>query len=217
MGLTLFLADDHKLFRDALRPMLNRHPELDVIGEASDGIEALRSIRDLKPDLALLDISMQGLNGIEMTRQIAAQQPETRVIILSMHADRRYVTEALKAGAQAYVLKESSIEELFDAIESIKQKRIYLSPVLSDQILRDYVGAIQTQEQSAYEVLSNREREVLQLIAEGRSTKEIAGQLHVSVKTVETHRAQIKTKLNLQSIAELTKYAIREGLISLDG
>lgn len=216
MGQTLFLADDHKLFRDALRPMLNRLPDLEVVGEASDGIEAFRAIRELKPDIALLDISMPGVNGIEMTRQIAAQVKETTVIILSMHADRRFVIEALKAGAQAYVLKESSIDELYAAIQAIRNKRIYLSPVLSDKILRDYVDSLDSKEQTVYELLSNREREVLQLLAEGRSTKEIAQQLHLSIKTIETHRAQIKLKLNLQSIAELTKYAIREGLVSLD-
>ncbi|MCB2199805.1 response regulator transcription factor [bacterium] len=216
MSLRLFLADDHRLFRDALRPMLDRHPELEVIGEASDGLQALQTIREMKPDIALLDISMPGMNGIEITRQVVAQCPDTSVIILSMHADRRFVIESLKAGARAYVLKESSIEELFDAIQSIRSNRIYLSPVLSDLMLREYIDSMDAPTTSAYEVLSGREREVLQLLAEGRSTRESAEKLHLSVKTVETHRAQIKSKLGMQSIAELTRFAIREGIITLD-
>lgn len=216
MSLRLFMADDHTLFRDALRPMLNRHPEIEVIGEASDGLQALQTIREQRPDIALLDISMPGMNGIEITRQVVAQVPGTSVIILSMHADRRFVIESLKAGARAYVLKESSIDELFDAIQAIRSNRIYLSPVLSDLMLREYIDSMDSPSTSAYELLSGREREVLQLLAEGRSTKETAEKLHLSVKTVETHRAQIKAKLGMQSIAELTRYAIREGIITLD-
>ncbi|MCB2213018.1 response regulator transcription factor [bacterium] len=217
MPKTIYLADDHKIFRDALKPLLDRQPDLEVAGEGADGLAAVRDVRRLKPDFVLIDLSMPGLNGIEATRQILAERPEIRVLVLSMHADRRFVTEALKAGAVGYVLKESSFDELIHALQEVRAGRMYLSPSISDLVLKEFVDRVREDEESAYTVLSAREREVLQLLAEGSSTKEMAEKLNVSVKTIETHRVQIKNKLNLNSIAELTKYAIREGLTRLDG
>lgn len=216
MPTSIYIADDHKIFRDALKPLLDRQPDLHVVGEGADGLDVIRDLRTLNPDLILIDLSMPGLNGIEATRQILTNRPQTKVLVLSMHLDRRFVTEALKAGAAGYVLKESSFDELLHAIHEVRDGRMYLSPSISNQVLQEYVSRVREDEESAYSVLSSREREVLQLLAEGFSTREMAEKLSVSSKTIETHRMQIKHKLKLNSIAELTKYAIREGLTRLD-
>jgi DNA-binding NarL/FixJ family response regulator len=216
MRTTLLLADDHRLFRDALRPLLHAQSHLEVVGEAATGAETVSMALELRPSIVLMDISMPDLNGIEATRRILSECPEIRIIMLSMHSDRRFITEALRAGARGYILKESAAEELIAAVNRVSRGEIYLTPGVSDMVVQDFVQMSSRQSGSAFTVLSSRERQVLQLLAEGRSTKEIATSLEVSVKTIETHRRQIMEKLDLHSVAELTKYAIREGLTSLD-
>lgn len=216
MSIRILLVDDHKMFRDGLRALLAARPDFAVAGEADDGLAAVDLALKLRPEIVILDLAMPRLHGIEVVRRLAEQLPQTRVIILSMHSDRRYVVEALRAGAAAYVLKEAGFAELADVIDDVLAGRLYLSPAVAEQVIRDYVRLADPQEGSALSVLSGREREVMQLIADGRSTKEIAGDLHLSVKTVESHRKQIMDKLGLHSVAELTKYAVREGLSPLE-
>ncbi len=212
----ILLADDHRLFREGLRAILEQLPEFEIVGEANDGHEALAMAGKFTPDIILLDISMPNLNGIEVARRIAEVSPVTKVIILSMHLDQHYVTESLKAGARGYILKDSAVDELTTAIKNVIGGEIFLGNRVTGVVVSDYVGLAKGKPASAFSILSGREIEVLQLIAEGRSTKEIAADLNVSVKTIETHRKQIMDKLDIHSIAELTRYAIREGIISLD-
>jgi DNA-binding NarL/FixJ family response regulator len=212
----VLLVDDHRLFRSGLHSLLAKRPNIEIVGEAEDGVSAVRMALGLAPDIVLMDISMPKLNGIEATRQIIAQNEATRVIVLSMHADRRFVIEALKAGARGYLLKDSAIEEVLKAIDAIMSNQVYLSRRITNIVVEDYVQMAKSSGSTVYSLLSAREREVLQLVAEGRNTKEIASHLNVSVKTVETHRKQVMDKLGLHTIAELTKYAIREGLTELE-
>lgn len=216
----VLLADDHKIVRDGLRAMLEAQPGLQVVGEAQDGREAVRMAAELRPDVAVMDIGMSGLNGIDATRRITTEVPGTRVIALSMHADRRFVSEMLAAGASGYLVKDGAFEELAAAIAAVVHGRVYLSERVAGVVVQDYVrrlapgaseGAV-----SPLSKLSLREREVLQLMAEGRSTKEIAAHLGLSVKTVETHRRQIMEKLGIFNLAGLIKFAIREGLSTLE-
>ncbi len=216
MPTKILLADDHKLFRDGLRTLFDGKADVTVVGEACDGGETVRMARELSPDVILMDVSMPELNGIEATRQILAERPGVKIVILSMHSDRRYVIEALKAGAVGYLLKDSAFEELIEALRDILRGRIRLSREITDIVVNDYIQLARSEESSAFTLLSAREREVLQLLAEGNSTREMAARLNVSVKTIETHRKQIMDKLDLHSVAELTKYAIREGLTPLD-
>ncbi|MBU1701202.1 MAG: response regulator transcription factor [Candidatus Eisenbacteria bacterium] len=216
MKIRLILADDHKMFRDGLRPLLERRPDLSVVGEAADGRELLVLVESLRPHLVVLDVSMPGLNGIEAARRIRDIDPSIRIAMLSMHADRRFVLEALKAGATAYLLKDDAFEELVRAIPRIMAGQVVLAESIGEQVVQEYITMVRREESSAFGHLTPREREVLQLIAEGLSTKEIAALQKVSVKTIETQRKQVMDKLNLHSVAELTKYAIREGLTSLD-
>jgi DNA-binding NarL/FixJ family response regulator len=216
MMLRILLADDHRLFRDGLRTLLGQQADMEVVGEAVDGPSAIEAAGRLRPDVLLMDISMSGLNGIEATRRVLADSPGTRVIMLSMHADQRYVTESLRAGAMGYVLKDSAIDELLAAIRAVAQDRRYLSRTIADLVIEGYIGMAKDRERSVFSTLTPRERDVLQLLAEGKSTKEMAARLKVSVKTVETHRKQIMDKLDIHSVAELTKYAIREGLTLLE-
>ncbi len=216
MSIRIVLADDHKIMREGLKALLEKQQDVEVIAEAETGLEAVRVAQKLKPDIVIMDIGMPGLNGIEATRQIVAEVPGVKVIALSMHSDKRFVIEMLKVGASGYLLKDSASEELTSCIRAVAANQPYLSPKITDVVLKDYLSTLSKAEPSAFSVLTAREREVLQLIAEGKSTKQIAFALHVSVKTVETHRQQMMEKLNLRSIAELTKYAIREGLTSLE-
>jgi DNA-binding NarL/FixJ family response regulator len=214
--LRILIADDHKLFRDGLRTLLEQQPGLTVVGEAADGRELLELVATQKPSLVVLDVSMPGPNGLEAARRIHELHPAIRIAMLSMHADRRYVLESLKAGAAAYLLKDDGFAELVRAIPRIMAGQVVLAARISDQVVQDYVALVGRAAGPAFSALSPREREVLQLIAEGKSTKEIAAAQAVSVKTVETRRKQIMDKLDLHSVAELTKYAIREGLTTLD-
>ena len=216
MNIKVLLADDHKIVRDGLRTLLENHPEITVVGEAEDGRETVQLVQKLAPAVVIMDIGMPDLNGIEATRQIIAEHPHIKVVALSMHSDRRFVSEMLKAGASAYLLKDCAFEELVQAIRLAMSNRIYLSPGVADVVIKDYVNHTPAPTQSVFSVLSTREREVLQLLSEGKRTSHIAELLHISIKTVETHRQQIMHKLGMRSVAELTKYAIREGLTSLE-
>jgi len=211
----ILIADDHKIMREGLKTLLEKQSGMKVVAETPDGLEAVRLVQEHKPDLAILDISMPGLNGIGAVKRIREICPATRIIMLSMHADRRYVLEALRAGANGYLLKDSAFEELIQAIKMVAGDKIYLSPDITDVLAREYISNHSSHTDGAFSLLSQREREVLQLLAEGKSTKDTAERLSLSIKTVETHRQQLMQKLNLHSIAELTKYAVREGLTTL--
>jgi DNA-binding NarL/FixJ family response regulator len=216
MSLRILLADDHRIMREGLRSLLEKQPGMEVIAEAENGRTTVQLSRELKPDVVVMDIAMPDLNGIEATRQIVAESPGVKVTALSMLSDTKFVREMLSAGASGYLLKDSAFEELGNALRTVINNQTYLSPKIAGLVVKDYLGNISTDDSSASPVLTNREREVIQLFAEGNTTKQIASCLYVSVKTIETHRKKIMDKLGLNSIAELTKYAIREGLTSLD-
>lgn len=217
----VLLADDHAIVRAGLRSLLDQASSIAVIGEASDGRMAVSMAADLQPDVVVMDIGMQGLNGIDATRKITSESPGVRVIALSMHSDRRFVSGMLGAGASGYLLKDSAFEELVDAITAVISGHVYLSPSIASVVVEDYAQRINTPAEADIEVpalarLSPREREVLQLAAEGKSTKELAAALNLSIKTVESHRRQVMEKLGIYSLAGLIRFAIREGLVSLD-
>lgn len=217
MKLRVILADDHQVIREGLRTLIEEQNDMEVVAEASDGREAIRLCGEMKPDVVVMDVAMPDLNGIEATRQVVSECPSTRVLALSMHADKHYAAGMLGAGASGYVLKDCAFDELANAIRRVAKGSTYLSPTVEGVVLRDYVERLSGEGgESAFSVLTDREREVLQLVAEGHTTKQIAEDLHVSVKTVESHRQNIMDKLEIRSIAELTKYAIREGLTSLE-
>ena len=211
----ILLADDHKIMRAGLRSILEKQPDMEILGEAQNGLVALQLAKKLRPDLIIMDISMPDLNGIEATSRILAELSGLRVLALSMHSDRGFLIKMLKAGASGYLLKDCASEELIDAVHVIMKNRLYISPAMVDDMVRGYVQMASREDLSAFSVLTTRERDVLQRLAEGKSVKEIAHDLNISVKTVETFRHRIEDKLSLNSIAELTKYAIREGLTSL--
>jgi DNA-binding NarL/FixJ family response regulator len=216
MNIKILVADDHQIMREGLVNLLTKQADFEVCGEARDGHEVVAEARKLKPDAVIMDVALPGLNGIEATRQIKEAHPEIKIIGLSMHSERRFVAEMLKAGASAYILKDSAFEELVNAIRASLRDKIFLSPSITEGVIQDYISHIPRQDLSAFSILTQREREILQLLAEGQSTKEIASKLFLSVKTIETHRQNLMEKLGLRSVAELTKYAIREGLTSLD-
>ena len=217
MTVKILIADDHQIVRQGLRFLLEKESDLRVVAEADDGRSTVRLARELNPAVIIMDVAMPDLNGIEATRQIIAEFPGTKVIALSMYADRRFVMNMLKAGASGYLLKDCAFEELIRAIRVVLAHKTYLSPGVTDILVKDYKMGVQVNEPSAFGVLTSREREVLQLMSEGNSTNKIAENLHVSIKTVESHRQQLMQKLNIRSVAELTKYAIREGLTTLGG
>jgi DNA-binding NarL/FixJ family response regulator len=216
MSVKIILADDHRIMREGLRALLEQQSGMEIIAEAEDGRTTVDLAHEFKPDVVVIDISMPDLNGIDATRQIISAAPHIKVIALSMHSDRKFVREMLSAGASGYLLKDSAFEELGTALAAVLNNQTYLSPKIADTVVRDYLGKIDTTESRTSPSLTHREREVLQLLAEGRTTKEIASKLCVSIKTIETHRKQIMEKVGLNSVAELTKYAIREGLTSLE-
>ena len=211
----ILLADDHKMMREGIRALIEKQRDVNVVGEADDGRATVKLAHELLPDIVIMDINMPGMNGIEAARQIISNNPRTKVIALSVHSDKRFVSEMLNAGASGYLLKNSAFGELIHAIRAVFSGRSYLSPEITDVMLKDYKDMLSKENLSVFSLLTQREREVLQLIAEGKTTKEIAHLLDVSVKTVETYRQQIMEKLDTHSIAELTKYAIKEGLTSL--
>ncbi len=215
MSIRIVIADDHRIVREGLRALIEKQTDMQVIGETENGRETVGMAQELLPDIVLMDVSMPDMNGIEATRRIVGDLPHVRVLALSMHSDRRFAMEMLKAGASGYLLKDSAFEELAHAIRAVLSGHTYLCHRIADLVIRDYMS-ITSKETSAFSTLTAREREVLQLIAEGRSTKEIASLLNLSVKTIETHRQQVMDKLCIRSIAELTKYAIREGLTSIE-
>jgi two-component system response regulator NreC len=216
VNIKILVADDHKIVRDGLRTLIEKENGMEVIAEAEDGRSAVKQAKKLLPDIVIMDITMPDLNGIDATRAIFEEAPGVKIIALSMHSDRRFVSGMLEAGASGYLLKDSAFEELATAIRAVVANQIYLSPKIADIVVRRFVSKSASTERSAFTELTKREREVLQLLAEGVSTKEIAGRLNLSVKTVETHRANIMDKLDIHTISKLVKYAIREGLTSLE-
>jgi DNA-binding NarL/FixJ family response regulator len=216
MSIKVLLVDDHAIIREGLRSLIEKQPGMEVIADTDDGRRAIGLVRECLPDIVLMDITMRGLNGIEATRQITAVSPAVKVIALSIHSQRRYVTDMLSAGASGYILKECLFDELVQAIRAVAAGGCYLSPKITDVVVNDYIKRLSAVADSPLEALTSREREVLQLVAEGKSTKQIALELHVSTKTIEANRRQIMDKLDIHSIAELTKYAVREGLTTLE-
>ena len=210
----ILLADDHTIVRQGLRKVLEERPEWEVVAEAGDGREAVRLAEQHRPDVAIVDVAMPLLNGIETTRQITKRVPTTRVLVLSMHADEAYVTQILQAGATGYLLKDSADVDLVKAVEEAVSGRSFFSPAIARVMLDDYRRQLTDKGVSdRYEILSEREREIFQLIAEAKANKEIAALLNVSTSTVETHRAHIMEKLDLHSAAEIVLYAVRRGVI----
>jgi two-component system response regulator NreC len=214
--ITLILADDHKVVRQGLRKVLEADPHFRVIGEAGNGLEVTRLVARLRPDVLVLDLMMPGLNGLEVARQVAKRSPRTHVVILSMHRDESYVLEALKNGAAAYVLKDSSAEELIKAVEEAAAGRHYLSPPLSNSAIEAYVQRGSAVAMDAYDSLSSREREVLQLAAEGHTNTDIGKRLFISPRTVEIHRANMMEKLALRNQTDLIRYALKRGILPND-
>jgi DNA-binding NarL/FixJ family response regulator len=215
MSIKILLADDHNLIREGLRALISEESNMTVVAEAEDGRAAVQLAAKLSPDVVIMDITMPGLNGIEATRQILSKSPAPKVIALSMHTERRMILEMLNAGASGYLLKDCAFGEVIRAIETVMSNCTYLSPRIADIIVKDYIHRVPRTDLSSLTLLSPREREVLQLLSEGRKTRDIATTLHISAKTVDTYRVQIMDKLGLHSIAELTKFAIREGLTSI--
>ncbi len=213
MTISILLADDHHVVRQGIRNLLETEADFEVVGEASTGLEAVQMADKLNPDVIVLDLMMPGLNGLEVTRQV---QSKTKVLILSMHSNEAYVLEALQNGAYGYVLKDSTAEELIQAVHEVSRGKRYLSPPFSDRAIAAYIQRTQSSEMDPYETLTTREREVLLLVAEGRNTGEISQALSISPRTVEGHRASVMHKLNLHSQAEMIRYALRRGMLSID-
>ena len=217
MSLKVILAEDHNIVREGLRHLLNKEPNIEVVGEAKDGRDAVRMCEELSPDLIIIDVLMPGLNGIEATRQIITKNPKTKVIALSMYSDKRFILSMMRAGASGYLIKECAFDELVQAVWTVSKNRTFFSPNVRDTVIEDYISRLQKDKMVDSSILTAREREVLQLLAEGKNMREIASILNISVKTVETHRRKIMDDLNIHTIAGITKYAIREGLSSLEG
>src|SRR2546421_6834110 len=205
----ILLVDDHAVVRQGCKMLLDAQPDMEIVGEASNGREAVESAETLRPDIVVMDVAMPELNGIEATRRLAASAPHTRVIALSMHKDSVYVREILRAGARGYLLKDSGAEDLVSAVRAVASGQSYLSPAVSNAVLDDYRKHVT----NPIDLLTSREREVLQLLAEGKTNKEIAGVLNLSVYTVDAHRGRIMEKLNLHSINDLVRFAVRNGII----
>lgn len=211
----ILLADDHNVLREGMRLLLERQPGFEVVGDAEDGRQTLRLVQELNPDVVVMDIAMPNLNGIETTRRIAEHFPRTAVVVLSMHHDESYVLRSLKAGARAYLLKDALKSELISAIQAVAAGKSFFSPKVSQILQEDYVQSLaRKDEDDTFELLTDREHEILQLIAEGKTNKEVANLLSLSIHTVDTHRTHILQKLNLHSVPELILYAVRKGIIS---
>ncbi|MBW2085109.1 MAG: response regulator transcription factor [Deltaproteobacteria bacterium] len=213
MNMKVVLADDHSLFREGLKSLLAENSNVEIVGETGDGRSAVRLCQELAPDIIIMDVAMPELNGIEATRQILSECPGTRVIALSMHSSRRFVVDMLQVGASGYLLKDCAFQELATALSAVSSGQVYLSPSIASVVVERITGSAAADFTIAAK-LTPREREVLQLLAEGKRSVAVAELLHLSVKTVQTHRRNIMDKLDLHSLPELTRYAIREGLIS---
>lgn len=214
-SIRILLADDHTLVRDGLRALLEKQPDMTVVGEAADGRDSVKMAEEESPDVVVMDIAMPNMNGIEATRRILAANPSTAVVILSMHQDESYVLRSLKAGAKGYLLKDSLRSDVIEAIRTVAQGRSFLTRKVSRMLQEDYVRQMERRGlEDSYELLSDREREVLQLVAEGKTNKEAATVLNIGLSTVETHRTHILQKLGLHSVPELILYAVRKGIIS---
>ena len=214
MSIRIILADDHAILRHGLSRLIEQQDDMEVIAQAGDGHSIVDLTKELSPDVVVMDIGMPDLNGIDATMQITRDFPNVKIIGLSMHSGKKFISEMLKAGASGYLLKDCAFEELITAIKNVMEGKTYLSPSIADVIVENYVRPSGQEESSVFSTLSQREREVLQLLAEGKTTKQIGMTLHISSKTVEGHRLRIMSKLNIDSVANLTKYAIREGLTS---
>ncbi len=212
MSIKIILADDHAIVRSGLARLLQQQEGMEIVGQADSGVSAVALTRQLSPDVVIMDIGMPDLNGIEATRQIIKESPRIKVIGLSMHSSKKYIREMFKAGASGYLLKNCSFEELMEALNVVIAGKTYISPSISTAVIGDYISGAVDDKSSVFAVLTEREREVLQLLAEGKTTKQIAERLHISSKTVEAHRLKIMHKLDIDNIAQLTKYAIQEGL-----
>ncbi len=215
MGIRVVIADDHKIVREGLRSLIEKQPGMEVVAEAENGRTTVQKVEEVSPDVVVMDISMQDLNGIDATRQIISRFPSVKVIALSIHSDKQFVAGMLSAGASGYLLKEGDFRELTNAIRMVVSNQVYLSPRIAGIVTEGYVRHLSEAGSSAHSILTAREREVLQLLTEGMSAKNIASHLRLSVKTVEGHRQKIMGKLKVNNVAELTKYAIREGLTTL--
>jgi len=215
VSIRILLADDHSIVRHSLSTSLQEETDIEVIGQADNGITTVELAKELSPDIVVMDIGMPDLNGIEATRQIARESTSVKIIGLSMHSGNKYVREMFRAGASGYLLKNSPIEELVKAIRAVSEGKTFVSPSIGDIVIQDYIGS-SDKGALVFSVLSDRERQVLQLLAEGHTTKQIGLRLNISSKTVEAHRLRVMNKLNIDNIAQLTKYAIQEGLTLLD-
>ena len=215
MTIRILLADDHNIVREGFRSLIDGEEDMEVVGEAADGRNAVKLARCMEPDVVIMDVRMPHLNGIEATRQIASEYPRIKVIGLSMHLEKQFVSEMLRAGASGYLLKDCPSEELVMAIHAVRKGQMFLSPAVAGAVVDNFVVKTATSSSAAFTVLTEREREVLQLLTEGKSVKAAADLLSLSVNTIHTHRKNIMEKLDLHSTAELTKYAIREGLTEL--
>ncbi|CAN5423554.1 response regulator transcription factor [soil metagenome] len=214
--ITIILADDHRIVRQGLRALLETETDFNVIGTAGDGLEALDLVRKLNPDVVVLDLMMPGLNGLEVARQLSKQKPNTKIIILSMYDDEGFVLEALSNGVSAYVLKDAGSNDLIQAVREVQAGHRYLSPPLSDRAIEVYEQMTKAGITDKYETLTTREREVLHLTAEGNTNNEIAVRLGISVRTAETHRSKVMNKLDIHNQADLTRYALRRGIIPME-
>ena len=211
----ILLADDHTVMRAGLRLLLERHETFEVVGEAADGREAVEIATQQKPDVVVMDVAMPHLNGVEAARQILSRNPDTAIVMLSMHSDESYVLRSLKAGARAYLLKDSAEADLLAAVRALTEGKSFFSPAISKILVEDYMRQLERKgAEDTYELLTNREREILQLLAEGKTNKEVAGMLNLSLYTVETHRTHILQKLNLHNVPELILYAVRKRIIA---
>lgn len=214
-AIRIVLADDHTVVRKGLRLLLENQPGFQVLADAADGRETVRLVEELNPDVVVMDVAMPNLNGIEAARQISSKLPQVAIVFLSMHSDEGYVLKALKAGARAYLLKDSAEQDLISAVKAVSDGKAFFSPAISKMLVEDYMRQMHERKvEDSYDLLTTREREVLQLLAEGKGNKEVATVLNLSLYTVETHRSNILQKLNLHSGAELILYAIRKGVIS---
>jgi len=210
------VADDHTILRQGIKALLDNQEGIEVVGEAKDGREAIKTMEELLPDVILMDIAMPGLNGLEATRRIKKKFPKVKVVVLTMHANEEYIFQILNAGADGYLVKETAFQDLISAINAVHKGEAFMSPSISKKVMTDYIQRAQGEEKVGFDTLTTREREILQLVAEGNSNKKIAEALFISPKTVETHRAHIMDKLNIHDRAGLIKYAIRKGMINLD-